>query len=75
MHYYGYWKLLDALTDAAFYQKNREYAFGNTPEQRFMGRWSDGVAVKQPKVITDPTMIPPMRFQKRLWFYRGQRNW
>jgi alpha/beta hydrolase fold len=75
MHYYGYWKLLDALTDAAFYQKNREYAFGNTPEQRFMGRWSDGVAVKQPKVITDPAMIPPMRFQKRLWLYRGQRNW
>jgi alpha/beta hydrolase fold len=76
MHYYGYWRLLDALTDAAFYQKNREYALGNTPEQRFMGMWSDGVPIKQLKVITDPRMFPPLRFQKRrLWPYRGQRTW
>lgn len=54
IHYYGYWKLFDGLTDAAFYDRNREYALGNTPEQRFMGTWSDGVPVKELKVITHP---------------------
>src|SRR5262245_59801560 len=47
LDYYGVWKLFDALCDAAFYGKNREYALGNTPQQRFMGKWSDGVAVKE----------------------------
>jgi acetyl esterase/lipase len=47
LDYYGLWKLFDGLTDAAFYGKNREYALGNTPQQRFMGRWSDGVKVKE----------------------------
>ena len=40
--------------DAAFYNKNREYALGNTPQQRFMGVWSDGVPVKELKVISKP---------------------
>jgi dienelactone hydrolase len=52
LDYYGTWKLLDALTDAAFYGKNREYALGNTPQQRYMGRWSDGTPVKE-LVISD----------------------
>ena len=52
LDYYGTWKLFDALCDAAFFGKNREYALGNTPQQRFMGRWSDGVAVKE-LVVTD----------------------
>jgi len=52
LDYYGLWKLFDGLCDAAFYQKNREYALGNTPQQRFMGRWSDGVAVKE-LIVTD----------------------
>ena len=54
MDFYGTWKLFDALTDAAFYNKNREYALGNTPQQRFMGRWSDGVPVKELKVTDKP---------------------
>ena len=45
--YYGTWKLLDGLTDAAFYGRNRAYALGNTPEQRYMGTWSDGTPVKE----------------------------
>jgi pimeloyl-ACP methyl ester carboxylesterase len=49
---YGLWKLFDGLCDAAFYSKNREYALGNTPQQRFMGRWSDGVDVKE-LIVTD----------------------
>jgi acetyl esterase/lipase len=52
LDYYGTWKLFDALCDAAFYGKNRESALGNTPQQRFMGKWSDGVAVKE-LVVTD----------------------
>jgi dienelactone hydrolase len=49
---YALWRLFDALCDAAFYKKNREYALGNTPQQRFMGKWSDGVLVKE-MVVTD----------------------
>jgi hypothetical protein len=54
LHYYGYWKLFDALQDAAFYGKNRKYALGNTPQQRFMGYWSDGIPVKELRVTQDP---------------------
>ncbi len=53
LDYYGTWKLFDALTDAAFYGKNRKYALGNTPEQCFMGTWSDGTPVK-PLLIQNP---------------------
>jgi dienelactone hydrolase len=52
LDYYGYWKLFDALTDAAFYGQNRPFALGNTPEQRCMGRWSDGTPVRE-LVVTD----------------------
>jgi acetyl esterase/lipase len=47
LDYYSTWKLFDALTDAAFHGRNREYALGNTPEQRGMGRWSDGMPVNE----------------------------
>ncbi len=50
--YYGFWKLLDGLTDAAFYGKNRDYALGDTHNQRYMGTWSDGTPVKE-LVVTD----------------------
>lgn len=53
MDFYGTWKLFDGLIDAAFYGKNREYALGNTPQQRFMGKWSDGVPVKE-LMVEDP---------------------
>jgi acetyl esterase/lipase len=48
--WYGFWKWGDALCDAAWSGMNRAYALGNTPQQRFMGRWSDGVAVLEPLV-------------------------
>jgi pimeloyl-ACP methyl ester carboxylesterase len=54
LDFYGTWKLFDGLSDAAFYGKNREYALGNTPQQRFMGVWSDGVPVKELKVTDKP---------------------
>jgi acetyl esterase/lipase len=50
LDFYGTWKLFDGLTDAAFFGKNREYALGNTPQQRFMGKWSDGVPVKELRI-------------------------
>ena len=53
LDYYGTWKLFDALTDAAFYGSNREYALGDTPEQRSMGRWSDGTPVAE-LIVSDP---------------------
>lgn len=52
MDYYSTWKLFDALTDYAFYGINKEYCLGNTPEQRFMGLWSDGTPVNE-LIITD----------------------
>jgi pimeloyl-ACP methyl ester carboxylesterase len=51
LDYYCTWKLLDGVTDAAFYGKNRKYALGNTPEQRFMGKWSDGTPVRELKIL------------------------
>ena len=54
LDFYGTWKLFDGLCDAAFYNKNREYALGNTAQQRFMGIWSDGVPVKELKVTDKP---------------------
>jgi hypothetical protein len=50
MDYFGYWKLLDALTDAAFYGTNREFAFGDTPQQRYLGTWVDNCPIKEPIV-------------------------
>jgi pimeloyl-ACP methyl ester carboxylesterase len=49
--YYGYWKWFDGLTDAAFHGINKEYALGNTPEQTYMGQWSDGTPVTPAEVI------------------------
>jgi len=54
MDFYGIWKLFDGLTDAAFYGKNKDYALGDTSEQRYMGKWSDGTPVKELKVIAQP---------------------
>jgi pimeloyl-ACP methyl ester carboxylesterase len=46
MDYFGHWKPFDILCDAAFNGRRRTSAFGNTPELRDMGRWSDGVSVR-----------------------------
>ncbi|HUT00714.1 MAG TPA: alpha/beta hydrolase [Candidatus Thermoplasmatota archaeon] len=54
MDYYSMWKLFDALTDYAFYGTNQQYCLGNTPEQRFMGYWSDGTPVHELTVTDTP---------------------
>jgi len=53
LDYYGTWKLLDGLLDAAFYGRNRHYALGDTPEQRCMGEWSDGTPVKKLDILDE----------------------
>jgi len=49
--YYCYWKLADALLSCTFYGADCEYAFGDTPEQRFMGNWSDGNPITELEVF------------------------
>ncbi len=61
--YYCYWKLLDALMDCSFYNKNCEYAFGNTEQQTFMGLWSDGNPIEPMRVFTQP--VYPKKTKRR----------
>ena len=46
LDHFGTWKLLDGLVDAVFRGVNREFALGDTHEQRYMGHWSDRVQVR-----------------------------
>ncbi len=52
---YALWKLSDALFACTFHGDYCDVALGNTPEQRFMGTWSDGVPVTELQVTDDPT--------------------
>jgi len=54
LDYYAYWKLFDALCDAAFYGRNRACALGGGAEQRDMGSWSDGRPVTPLDVTAGP---------------------
>lgn len=54
LDYFACWKLLDGLADSAFRGQNAQFALGNTPEQRFMGTWSDGTPVRELSVFTGP---------------------
>jgi acetyl esterase/lipase len=54
LDFYGFWKLFDGLMDAAFYGTNREFALGDTPQQRHMGVWSDGRPVRELVVSDQP---------------------
>jgi hypothetical protein len=53
LDYYGYWKLFDALTEAAFNGRYREYALGGGNRMTFMGSWSDGKPVVPLQVSND----------------------
>ena len=44
--YYCYWKLCDALLNFTRTGLNEQVAFGGTPEQLYMGQWSDGTLVE-----------------------------
>jgi hypothetical protein len=73
LDWYGYWKLLDGLTDAAFHGKNREYALGDTPEQKFMGKYSDGRPVTPLKVWLGDAKIEPDEEYEPLYDRNGKR--
>jgi hypothetical protein len=71
--WYGYWKLLDGLTDAAFHNKNREYALGDTPEQRNMGNYSDGRPFEQLRVVKGDSKVDPDAVYEPVFDRRGSR--
>lgn len=52
--WYGTWKWFDALMTCSFTGQDCHIALGNTPEQRSMGAWSDGVPVTEPQITDDP---------------------
>jgi len=54
LDWFGTWKLLDALLACAFEGEACDTALGDTPEQRFMGSWSDGVPVTPMRVTDGP---------------------
>lgn len=54
LDYFGYWKLFDGLYSAAFSGKFRDYALGNTPQQRFMGYWDSNTPVRELLVTDKP---------------------
>jgi len=53
LDFFGYWKWGDALLSCAFQGADCVYVFDNTPQETFMGLWSDGVPVVPAEVI-DP---------------------
>jgi acetyl esterase/lipase len=54
LDWYGPWKLFDGLMSCSFADQDCDVALGNTPQQRFMGTWSDGVPVAEAQVTDDP---------------------
>ncbi|RMG79901.1 MAG: alpha/beta fold hydrolase, partial [Bacteroidetes bacterium] len=52
--FYGYWKFFDALLECSRSGTWCEYAFGNTPEQRFAGHWPDGTPIKAFEIEVPP---------------------
>jgi pimeloyl-ACP methyl ester carboxylesterase len=59
LDWYGIWKWADALIACSIDGTWCEYALGNTPEQRFLGTWSDGMPVQEPLVTDDPRIGTP----------------
>ena len=64
MDYYGYWRLFDALLDCARDGKNCNMAFGNTPEQRTLGQWSDGTLIKEFEVLVPDVFTEEVNVKK-----------
>ncbi len=62
--FYCYWKLADALLNCTFYGTNCEYAFGDTPEQRGMGNWSDGITANELIIEPSNTILSTKTMEK-----------
>lgn len=44
---YALWRLFDAMCEAAFYGQSRENALEGVLQQKSMGNWSDGTAIRE----------------------------
>jgi pimeloyl-ACP methyl ester carboxylesterase len=60
-----YWKFGDALMDYTRHGIHREVAFGNTPQQRFMGYWPSGEAIRELDVILPGQEFKPVALRHR----------
>ncbi len=58
LDWYGFWKLADGMRDCGFFGTNCAYAIGNTTQQKNMGNWSDGIAVKKLTVTSVKPACP-----------------
>ncbi len=56
VNFHLYWRKFDALMDYTRNGGSKEYIFGNTAENKFMGTWPDGRKIKELQVIT-PKML------------------
>ena len=50
--YFGYWKLFDALMECTRTGQNCHYAFGDTPQQKYLGLNTEGKPIKQLEIMT-----------------------
>lgn len=52
-----YWKFADALMASTREGCYTEVAFGNTPDQRYLGRWPDGSFMRELEVLVPQTVF------------------
>ena len=53
-----FWKLGDALIDVTRNGCSSEFAFGNTPQQRCVGFWPDGRAMRELDILLPCDIVP-----------------
>ncbi|MFG3168554.1 discoidin domain-containing protein [Streptomyces sp. NPDC048200] len=52
------WRQWDALRHAALDGTDTDIALGDTPEHRFLGYWSDGTPIREPKIQNTAPIAP-----------------
>ncbi|MFN4253476.1 MAG: chlorophyllase/cutinase-like alpha/beta fold protein [Saprospiraceae bacterium] len=55
-----YWKLADAVIEYTRTGRYRDVAFGNTPQQRYLGKWADGSPMRELQVFLPDEKLPEM---------------
>ncbi len=65
--FFCYWKFADAIADCAFYGTNCQYVFCKTPEEKFMGNWSDNIPVKELFVEAKTTCVSSVEIEDGRW--------
>lgn len=74
--FYCYWKLFDAMQDCALTGNGCTTAFGDTPEQKNMGQWSNGIPVTPLEVRPKNVLASVINndFTKRINVYPNPSN-